>query len=174
MPFGTPAKVNVTFVESDDCSSVVVNVASCPTLCVKQSLEKYHINMHTRRPCRAIQRPCLNNLLAWRERDVFALDSSSKERVRGIRLGDRLKVPNIRFRRISFNIDRRTSAGARVHNGMRCALVSNPNRSSAAAMNVASLTTWDVLRAGFFEATGSAGVGADDGAGPDASTDTDV
>lgn len=67
-------------------------------------------------------------------------------------------------------VNQHTSAGARVHEGIRCASVSNPNRSSAAAMNVASLTILDVLRNAFVIAVGAAnGVAA-----PEAVIDADV
>jgi hypothetical protein len=42
MPFGTPSRVNVTFVESDDCSKVVVNVAKCSgTIEIQMLLRQY-------------------------------------------------------------------------------------------------------------------------------------
>ena len=34
MPLGTPSKENVTFVDSDDWSSVIVIVALCPIDCM--------------------------------------------------------------------------------------------------------------------------------------------
>jgi hypothetical protein len=163
--------VNVTFVESDDCSSVVVSVASCSTSHLRRLSNKYRINVHTRRPCWACQRPCLDNFLAWRQREISTLYAPTKERVRCISLGDRLKVPDNRFRPVRLVVNRRTSACARVHEGMRCGSVSNPNRSSAAAMNVASFTILDVLRVAFVTAAGFTGAGA---AGPEAAAGADV
>lgn len=127
--------------------------------------------MHTRRPCWACQRPCLDDFLARRQRDISTLYAPTKERVRCISLGDRLKVPDNRFRPALLVDNRRTSAGARVHEGMRCGSVSNPKRSSAAAMNVASLTILDVLRAVFATTAGFTGAGV---AAPEAATGADV
>lgn len=52
--------------------------------------------------------------------------------------------------------------------------MSNPNRSSAAAMNVVSLTILDVLRAVFATTEGFTGAGVGGAAGPDAATGADV
>lgn len=123
-------------------------------------------NAHTRRPCRACQRPCLDNFLAWRQRDISALYTSSKERVLCLDLGNRLIMLSVPFSMLLIN--QHTTEGACVHEGMRCASVSNSNRSSAAAINVASLTILDVLRKAFFAAAGFAGAGADDVAAPEA------
>lgn len=127
--------------------------------------------MHTRWPRRACQRPCLDNFLAWCQRKISTLYTPTKERIRCVSLGDRLKVTTNRFSPVLLVVNRRTSAGARVHEGIRCESVSNPNRSSAAAMNVASLTILDVLRAAFVATPGFARAGTDGAAGPGATTD---
>jgi hypothetical protein len=42
MPFGTPSRVNLTFVESDDCSKVVVSIAKCSGTMEIQALQKQY------------------------------------------------------------------------------------------------------------------------------------
>jgi len=92
MPFGTPSRVNVTVVESDDCSSVMVSVASC-SMHAKFKYSNSIIvgtgegGINTWRPRWTLNRPSLLDFLAGRDGDIFAFDTSTEEGIRRTRLG---------------------------------------------------------------------------------------